>query len=181
MSVANRLRILAIVLALLTVQLDANEGQKQSLGAEKPTVYHHVRKGSERPDDAEARAQYRGKFRIVDFSDDRGYIRSKVTKKLIPRPVIENGRSVKGDVRIVFVVNQEGRAVMPFVVHSTNRKLNKTVLDIITQWRGTPALDDDRGHFAKAARWLCIGGVLQLAGELVDLLLQQEHNRLTVA
>src|SRR5206468_3928927 len=88
-------------------------------------------------------------------------------------PVIENGRSVKGDVRIVFVVNQEGRAVMPFVVHSTNRKLNKTVLDIITQWRGTPALDDDRGHFAKAARWLCIGGVLQLAGELVELSMQR--------
>ncbi|PYJ04636.1 MAG: hypothetical protein DME95_07215 [Verrucomicrobia bacterium] len=181
MSVANRLRILAIVLALLTVQLDANEGQKQSLGPRSlQFTTTSVRALSARMTLKRGHSTG-GSLELSIFSDDRGYIRSKVTKKLIPRPVIENGRSVKGDVRIVFVVNQEGRAVMPFVVHSTNRKLNKTVLDIITQWRGTPALDDDRDHFAKAARWLCIGGVLQLAGELVDLLLQQEHNRLTVA
>jgi hypothetical protein len=139
MTVANRLRILAVALALFTTRLDANEGQKQSVGAENPTVYNHVSKASER-DDVEAKKLYRGKFKIVDFRDERGYIRSKVTRKLIPRPVVENGHSVKGDVRLVLVVNQEGRAVMPFVVHSTNPKLNKTVLDGITQWRATPAL-----------------------------------------
>jgi hypothetical protein len=140
MTVANRLRILAVALTLFSARIDANEGQKQSVGAEKPIVYNHVTKDSTRPDDAEARKLYRGKFKIVDFRDERGYIRSKVTKKLIPRPVVENGHSVKGDVRLIFVVNQHGRAVMPFVVHSTNSKLNKTVLDVITQWRGTPAL-----------------------------------------
>ena len=140
MTVANRLGILAVTLALFSARLDANEGKKQSVGAEKPIVYNHVSKSSERPDDAEAKKLYRGKFKIVDFSDERGYVRSKVTKELIPRPVIENGHSVKGDVRLIFVVNQQGRAVMPFVVHSTNAKLNKTALDIITQWRGTPAL-----------------------------------------
>jgi len=140
MTVANRLGILAIALALFSARLDANEGQKQPVGAEKPIVYNHVSKGSERPDDAEARKLYRGKFKIVDCSGERGYVRAKVTRKLIPRRVVENGHSVKGDVRLIFVVNQQGRAVMPFVVRSTNTKLNKTVLDIITQWRGTPAL-----------------------------------------
>ena len=42
-------------------------------------------------------------------------------------------------------------------------------------------VDDDRGHFAQTTRWLSGGGVLQLERELIDLLLQREHNRLTVA
>ncbi len=140
MAVAHQLRIVAVTLALLTPQLGANAGQKQSLGAEKHIVYNHIDKGSERPGNAEAKALYREKFKIIDFSGERGYTRSKNTKRLIPRPVIENGRSVKGDVRVVFIVNQEGRVVMPFVVHSTNMKLNQTVLNVITRWRGTPAL-----------------------------------------
>jgi len=140
MAVAHRLIILALSLALLIPQLEANAGQKQSLGADKPMVYNHVDKGSESPGDTEAKTLYREKFKIVDFSSERGYTRSKNTKRLIPRPVIENGRSVKGDVRLVFIVNQEGRVVMPSVVHSTNTKLNQTVLNVITQWRGTPAL-----------------------------------------
>ena len=140
MAVAHRLRILALTLALLVPHLEANAGQKESLRANKPIVYDHVEKGSESPGDAEAKALYREKFKIIDFSGERGYTHSKNTKRLIPRPVIENGRTVKGDVRLVFIVNQEGHVVMPSVVHSTNTKLNQAVLNVITQWRGTPAL-----------------------------------------
>ena len=135
----HRLWIVAILLSLLTPPLDANEGRETISREAKPTVYNHIGKGSDRSVNAKAKALYRGKFTIVDFSDNRGYSRSMVTKELIPRPVFENGRSVKGDVRVVVVVNQEGRALMPFVVHSTNPKLNQTVLNVITQWRGTPA------------------------------------------
>jgi hypothetical protein len=139
MTVSSRLRILAVALVLLTARHNANGSQKPSTGSEKPVVYNHVSKGSESMDDVKARKLYERSFKIVDFSDERGYVRSKVTRKVIPRPVIENGHSVKGDARLIFVVNQQGRAVMPFVVRSTNTKLNKTVLDIITQWRGTAA------------------------------------------
>ena len=140
MAAAYRLRILALTFALLIPQLQANARQKESLGRDKPVVYNHVDKDSESLGAPEAKARYREKFKIIDFSDERGYTRSKNTKRLIPRPVIENGRSLKGDVRLAFIVNQEGRVVMPSVIHSTNTKLNQAVLNVITQWRGTPAL-----------------------------------------
>ena len=144
MFVPYRLGILALALSLLTARLDAGKNQKQSVKTDKPIVYNHFGKGSARSYDTKVRALYRDKFKIIDFSDERGYVRSKVTRKLIPRPVIENGRSVKGEVRVVIVVNQEGRPMMPFVVSSTNSKLNQAVLNVIAQWRGTPALLNGR-------------------------------------
>jgi len=94
MSVPHRLRILALALSLLAARLDAAENQKQSVRTEKPIVYNHVGKGSARSYDTKAKALYRDKFKIVDFSDERGYIRSKVTRKLIPRPALLNGRPI---------------------------------------------------------------------------------------
>ena len=140
MTVPHRVGILAVALSFLTPRLDAHENQRRPVRTEKPIVYNHVGKNSERSDDAKAKTLYREKFKIIDFSGERGYTRSKVTKKLIPPPVIEYGRSVKGDVRVVIVVNQDGRPIMPFVVRSTNPKLNQAVLNVIAQWRGTPAL-----------------------------------------
>jgi hypothetical protein len=144
MIVPQRLWILPVAVSLLTPRVDAYENQKQSVRMERPMVYNYVGKGSESADNTKAKPLYREKFRIIDFSADRGYTRSKVTKKLIPRPVIENGRSVKGDVRVVLVVNQVGRPIMPFVLSSTNSKLNQAVLNVIAQWRGTPALLNGR-------------------------------------
>ena len=90
------------------------EGQKQSAASRKPTVYNFVGIGSDRAGDAEIRAVYREKFNIVDFSDERAYISSKVTKRLLPRPIIEGGRTVKAFVRVV--VDKEGRVIQPFVL-----------------------------------------------------------------
>jgi len=41
-------------------------------------------------------------------------------------------------------------------------------------------VDNDRGHFAQAARCLALRRALQFERQLVDLLLQREHNRLAV-
>jgi len=133
MSFRHLLILFAVALCITAPPIHAKEERKS-------TVYNFIGKGSERTGEAEAKALYHDRFKVVDFTDERGYTRSKCTTRLIPRPVIDGGRSVTGYVRVVFVVSTDGHVVEPLVLRSTNRKLDKTVLEIISRWRGTSAL-----------------------------------------
>jgi len=133
----------SIVNLLVAVPLYA-AAAKEALALDgKPAVYCSVGKGSERHFDAEVKAHYGKKFKIVGLNDERGYTRSRATTKVIPQPLYESGQMVQGSVRVVFIVTDKGRVLEPFVLTSTNAKLNRTVLDIIMQWRGTPARLND--------------------------------------
>lgn len=141
MSFARCLAIITIaVMAAAIPELHARQRAEQLVADRKPTVYNYVGKGYDRSVGAEAKSRYRDRFNVVDFNDERGYVRSKNTKQVIPRALIEGGRTVKGFVRVVFIVNENGRVIQPFVLRSTNQKLNDMVIDVIKQWSGRPAL-----------------------------------------
>ena len=103
------------------------------------TIYNYVPKHSELGQDA-AKAVYSRKFRIVDFHDDSRYERSKCTFKVIPQPQrTPAGRLITGYVRVVLIVTTEGRVLEPFVLRSTEARLNGSALEAVKKWRGTPA------------------------------------------
>jgi hypothetical protein len=127
------------VYLLLAVPLFARAPKELHAVGAKPVIYIYVGKGPERRGDTEVKSAYGGKFRIVELTDERGYTRSRASHPVIPRPLYESGQLVEGSARLVFIVTDKGRVIEPFVLTSTNKRLNRTVLDIISQWRGTPA------------------------------------------
>jgi TonB family protein len=128
----------SVVYLLVAVLLCAAAPKELHAVGTKPVIYIYVGKGSERRGEV-VKSVYGGKFRIVELTDDRGYTRSRATAPVIPRPLYESGQMLYGDVRLIFIVTEKGRVIEPFVLTSTNKKLNRTLLDIILQWRGTPA------------------------------------------
>lgn len=131
---------LTFLLASLFVAVPLYAASKKDVhpSGGKPAVYVYVGK-SERIGYAEVKARYGKKFRIVDLKDERGYTRSKVTIKVTPNSVYESGQIVRGSVRLMFIVTEKGRVLEPFVLSSTDARLNDTVLTFIMRWRGTPA------------------------------------------
>ncbi len=136
MGVTHPLVVFLVALCIAATSLHGKEGPK-------PTVYNYVGKEPERSVEPGLKPFYE-RFNVVNFTDDHGYTRSRCTNRLIPRPVIDGGHSTKGSVSVAFIVTSAGRVIEPVVFRSTNRKLDKTVLDTISQWRGTPALLNGR-------------------------------------
>ncbi len=131
-TLTHPLAVFVVALCLTAPSLHGKEGRK-------PTVYNYVGKGPEQTVEPGLKPFYE-RFNVVNFTDDHGYTRSKCTKRLIPRPVSDFGRYAKGFVSVGFIVTSNGRVIEPVVLRSTNRKLDNTVLETISQWRGTPAL-----------------------------------------
>src|SRR5205823_766443 len=80
------------------------------------------------------------KFRIIEFRNEPTYIHPKNAKRIIPTPQRDAaGNLVTGFVRVCVIVTAEGRAIEPFVLRSTNTKLDPVVLGVIRQWSSAPA------------------------------------------
>lgn len=107
--------------------------------SEKPKVYNYVGPGADLAGDSEMKAIFGKKYAIVDLVNKKGYVASKPTTRVSPKPLMENGHALEGSVRVALIVNAQGQVREPVVISSTNRKLNETVLNAIRQWRGTPA------------------------------------------
>jgi TonB family protein len=129
-----RISVFLMAVGLATAALPA-EGSS----ANKPTLYNYVGKRAETGGDSHIMANYSRKFKVVDFGDERPYVPAKVTHRITPDPVMESGKAVPGNVRVVFVVTGDGRVTEPLVLRSTNRKLSQAVLGAVTQCRFAPA------------------------------------------
>ena len=131
-----KLLVFSLIPAFILPNLNAKE---RTDGREKPVVYNHTLKDGD-PGDQMVRARYGKKYRIVEFRNDPTYIPSKNTKRIAPTPQRDAaGNLLTGSVRLCLIVTTEGRVLEPFVERSTNRKLDPVVLEVIKQWRGTPA------------------------------------------
>jgi hypothetical protein len=128
----------SVICLLAAVQLHAAPVDGYTSAHAKPVIYNYIGKGSERAGEAEVKAHYGTKFRIVDIGEP-GFIRTKLTQRVPPRPLIESGRLIKGSVRVIYIITSEGRLIEPFVLSSTDNRLNPIVLAAIAQWRVTPA------------------------------------------
>ena len=129
----------AVGIAVLAARLNAAPSSRGASAAGKPILYNYVGERARTEGEAHMKAVYGGKFKIVDFGDERSYIPAKITHRVTPEPVVEFGQAVKGHVLVVFVVTADGRVKEPLVLRSTNRKLNQPVLDTVVRWRCTPA------------------------------------------
>jgi TonB family protein len=125
---------LAAFVAVLCITAPSLHGKE----VRKPTVYNYVGKGPEHTDEPGLKPFYE-RYNVVNFTDDHGYTRSKCTRPLMPRPLWNGGFYAKGFVSVAFIVTSTGRVIEPVVLHSTNSKLDETVLETISRWRGTPA------------------------------------------
>ena len=131
-----KLLAFSLIPAFLVSSLHAKE---RAEGRQKPVVYNHVLEEGNAEDQI-VKARYGNKYRIVEFRNDPTYIRSKNTKRVIPKPQRDvAGKLVTGSVRVCLIVTAQGRVADPFVIRSTNRKLDPVVLEAIKYWRGEPA------------------------------------------
>lgn len=128
----------SMISLLAAAQLHAALADGHSSAHAKPVIYNYIGKGSERAGEAKVKAFYATKFRIVDIGE-RGFTWPKLTQHIPPLPLVESGRLIKYSVRVIFIITSEGRVIEPFVLSSTNNRLNSIVLAAIPHWHATPA------------------------------------------
>jgi Gram-negative bacterial TonB protein C-terminal len=107
--------------------------------ADKPRVYNLIVKEVE-PVDQMIRERYGSKYDVVEFREDKTYVWARLTKSRYPNPVYdENNVEVVGSVRVCFIVTTDGRLVDPFIVRAADRRLEGPVLNVLKEYRATPA------------------------------------------
>jgi TonB family protein len=136
MSVVKRLLLSFIV---LYASLTSAVLGKQASSA-KPTVYNHVTKRSNPVEEQTIKRAYGTRFNIVDFSDAKSFVRSRCTKRVVPKSQRDaSGRLLIGSIRVVFIVTSEGYVTEPVILRSNNHSLDAIVLTTMKKWRAAPA------------------------------------------
>jgi outer membrane biosynthesis protein TonB len=106
----------------------------------KPTVYNYVTKNSNPVEEQAVKKVFRTKFNIVDIGDEKSYVRSRCTKRVVPKPQRDaSNHLLIGYVRVVFIATSRGYVIEPFILRSNNHSLDAIVLAKIKEWRGAPA------------------------------------------
>ena len=102
-------------------------------------VYNEIIREKD-PRDRAVEAAYSTKFNIIELRDKRGYTKATSTARVIPLPLrTESGQPIHGDVDVSIIVTSNGHVIEPFILKSTDKRLNATALNAIRQWRFAPA------------------------------------------
>lgn len=124
----------------LFLSLFGGRAQAKERPRAKPPVYNHVAGDSVPGFGRAIRAAYGTRFKIIVILDSKSFVRSRCTQRVTPRPQRDaSGRLLVGDVRVAFIVTSEGRIIEPFILESSNRLLNDTVVSAMKEFRGAPA------------------------------------------
>ncbi len=119
----------------LAVFLNTAHAEEVTTAKSKPTVYNYISRESD-PHDKAAESAYAKKFTIVEVRDRKQLTRAVLKEYVHPRPVLsESGQELKGRVAVMMIVTSDGRVVEPFILESTDRRLNTAALDAVRQWR----------------------------------------------
>jgi TonB family protein len=123
----------------LAVFLNTAHAEEATTAKSKPTVYNYISREND-PHDKAAESAYAKKFTIVDVRDRKQLTRAVLKEYVHPRPVLsESGQELKGRVAVMMIMTSDGRVVEPFILESTDRRLNTAALDAVRQWRFAPA------------------------------------------
>jgi hypothetical protein len=113
------------------------EERKERSG--RPVLYNLIVKEAD-PIDQIIRERYGAKYDVVEVRNQFSYRSPKLTKTRFPNPVYDvNNVEVSGSVRVCFVVTADGRLVDPFILGQANPLLEGPVLEVLKQFRATPA------------------------------------------
>lgn len=125
----------------LTLSAHAIYGREHPTGTTKPTIYNFLGAGSDAAEERQQIGAYRAKYKIVQLPERAlaNYVPPKSVSKILPRPQRDGGQLVSGKVRVVCIVTEQGRAADPFILRSTDARLNACVLDAIRRWHSSPA------------------------------------------
>jgi hypothetical protein len=92
------------------------------------------------PVDQVIRERYGAKYDVVEVRNQFSYRSPKLTKTRFPNPVFDaNNAEISGSVRVCVVVTADGRLVDPFIIGPANPLLEGPVLEVLKQFRATPA------------------------------------------
>jgi hypothetical protein len=110
---------------------------------EKPLVYNDITEGSGAID-REAKKAYAGKFRFIDIKQKEGFspggLKGIFTSSLRFRdPRSMRDSAIPGKVVYVFIVTPDGRLLDPRIVHSTDERVSKYLIERISNERYFPA------------------------------------------
>jgi hypothetical protein len=129
------------VLVLISFLAVASFAHAQSSrDKEKQLVYNDITEGSSAID-REAKKAYAGKFRFIDIKQKDGF--SPGGLKGFPSP-FQDPRSmrdsaIRGKVVFVFIVTPDGRVIEPRILHSTDERVSKYIIERISNRRYFPA------------------------------------------
>ena len=133
------MRLVALFLVAFTALLHTAHAQKSTTAKRKPTVYNQIIREND-PTDKAAEAAYSTKFNIIELRTKKGYTKATPTARVVPLPLrSESGQPIHGDVDVSIIVTSDGRVIEPFILKSTDKRLNATVLSAIRQWHFAPA------------------------------------------
>ena len=116
----------------LAVLLNTAHAEKVTTAKSKPTVYNHIIREND-PHDRAVEKAYAKKFTIVEIRDSKQFTKAVLKDYVHPRPEL-NGR-----VTVEMIVTSDGRVVEPFILESTDRRLDTAALNAVRQWRFAPA------------------------------------------
>ena len=133
------MRFSASILTALTLGTISVAAQEAPAPSEKPTIYNHVTKEGS-PYDQAVRDAYAAKYTVVDLADSPAYAQPKRIAGGLPKVVrTDFGEGLSGYVLVAYVITTDGRAIEPFVLKSTDERLNSTTFKAIENWRFQPA------------------------------------------
>ncbi len=132
------------VLVLISVLAVASLVRGQSPGDnEKPLVYNDVTGGSGAID-RDAEKAYAGKFRFIDVKQKDGFspgglkgLHTSQMRFRDPRSMRQS--AIPGKVVYTFIVTPDGRVLDPRILHSTDERVSKYLIERISNERYFPA------------------------------------------
>ena len=129
--------ILLLLAAIVSAQAGNAEGRKERSG--RPVLYNFIAREAD-PIDQMIRNRYGSKYEIIETRDARTFVSPKLTKTRFPNPVFDkNNEEIAGSVRVCFVITADGRLVDPQIFGSANPLLERPVLEVLKEFRASPA------------------------------------------
>jgi len=134
------LRRYVIVFVLVTIGCAQNgRAQAQKERPARPVIYNFISQEAD-PIDQMVRDRYGRKYEIVEIRKEPTYAGARLTRTRFPNPVYDNANmEVSGSVRVCVIITADGRLVDPFIIGSANPLLVRPVLEVLKEFRATPA------------------------------------------
>jgi TonB family protein len=133
------MRVVALFLIPFTALLHTAVAQKAATSKKKPTVYNEIIKENDAADKA-VEAAYSAEFDIIEVRHNKAYTAATETTSAVPPSLRSQARqSMPGDIEVAFIVTADGRVIEPFILKSTDKRLDVAVLNAIRQWHFAPA------------------------------------------
>ena len=131
-----------LLLSSILIVVSVVRGQPPGTN-EKPLVYNNVTGGSDAID-RDAKKAYAGKFRFIDVRQKDGFVPGGLKGLYTSQIRFRDPRSMRqsqvpGKVIYTFIVTPDGQVLDPRILHSTDERVSKYLIEKISTERYLPA------------------------------------------